>query len=95
MEDHRQMTRPFAIDLLASRMTIIWQNNLAQEKRKFNKFQKDGEERGDKKRVKIEQRTSEDPGEICEGCNAEMELKWCCPVCEAKQIKQRTEVFLP
>lgn len=95
VEHHRQMARPFAIDLLASRMTMIWQNNLSQEKRKFIKSQKNEGERDDTKRIKLEQRASEDPEKTCDGCNVQMVLKWCCPICEVKQTKQQTDVFLP
>jgi hypothetical protein len=95
VEHHRQMARPFAIDLLASRMTMIWQNNLSQEKRKFIKSQKNEGERDDTKRIKLEQRASEDLEKACGGCNAQMVLKWCCPICVAEQTKQQTGVFLP
>lgn len=85
IEEQRNMARPFACDLIASRMTIIWQGAKAHAKRKF--LQETGER--EKKRGR-----NEDMARICEKCRSEMQMKWICPCCDIEQSKEQSAVFL-
>jgi len=75
-EDHRNMARSFACDLIVSRVATIWTSTKAHAKRKFLAETEEPQ----KKRGR-----GEDAFKTCENC----QCKLICPSCDADQLKDR------
>jgi hypothetical protein len=80
------MVRPFACNLIASRMATIWQSEMAQVKKTSSREKGGcGKKRG----------RNEGAVEICEDCSSELQIIRICPHCDAEHPNKKPAVFLP
>jgi len=85
-KEELDMVRPFAINLIASRMAMIWQSEMAH----FKKTSLQGQGGCGKKRGR-----NEGAVEICEDCSSELQTIRICPRCDDEHPNKKAAVFLP